>query len=233
MDCQVCGVRSSVGYCGECQKILCETCGVICENCKKISCSDHIHETSGGRLLCTACYEERREKRRQAKAAHAKKGEEDTSLQGLEAEGDLEGEVEDEALVASARRPIQPWQMSLYIAIGGVVVALIMMLVPALRHIPLGGDRFIPTGYVMLIIPLLGIIWALIGLVKEDYYEDRTKCMYGLGTSILAAILTLVVIWIDPAIRTETNEGIQNVRQDMNQQQLKDWREKTLKQFEP
>ncbi len=231
MDCEVCGVRSSVGYCSECKKVLCETCGVVCENCNKIACSDHIHETSGGRVLCTACYEERREKRRQAKAAHAKKGEEDTSLQGLEAEED-EGGVDDEALVASARRPIQPWQMSLYIAIGGAVVALLMMLIPALRHIPTGGDTFIPTGYVILIIPVLGLIWAVVGLVKEDYYEDRPKCMYGLGASIVAAILTLVVIWIDPTIRTTSEDGIQNVRQDMSEQQLKEWREKTLNQFQ-
>ena len=234
MDCQVCEVRSSVGYCVECQKMLCETCGVACENCHKISCPEHIHETGSGRVLCEACYSERREKRRKAKAAHSHKGkaeEGDTSLKGLEAE-ELEGDISDEALVGSARQPLQPWQVSLYIAIGGVLVALLMLLIPGLRRIPTGGDGFIPTSYVVLIIPVLGLIWAIVGLVKEDYYQDRPKCMYGLGVSILAAILTLVVVWIDPAMRTDSGADASSFRQDMSAEELQQWRENTLNQYQ-
>lgn len=229
MDCQVCEVRSSVGYCVECQKILCETCGITCENCKKLSCPDHIHETSSGRILCKSCYDERREKRKQIKAAHGKKPAGDTSFEGLEAEE--EGDIGDEALVGSARRPIQPYQFSLYIAIAGIVVSILALLIPALRRIPTGGDGYMSSGLIFLIIPALGIIWAIIGLVKEDYYEDRPKCFYGLGASIVAAILTVVLIAMDPG-QDQSNTGLQDVRQNMNEQELQQWRENTLNRYE-
>ncbi len=230
MDCQVCEVRSSVGYCVECQKILCETCGVTCENCGKLSCPDHIHETSSGRVLCKSCYDERREKRKQMKAAHAKKGEGDTSLEGLEAADD-EGDIGDEALVASARRPIQPWQFSVYIASAGIVVALLALFIDALRRIPMGGNNYINSGWIFLIIPVLAIIWAVVGLTKEEYYEDRPKCFYGLAASVVAAVLTLVVIVRDPG-PDQTDTGLQDVRQSMSEEELQQWREDTLNQYQ-
>jgi hypothetical protein len=231
MDCQICNVRSSVGYCVECQKILCESCGVACENCNKLSCPDHIHETSTGRALCKGCYEERREKRKQMKAAHAKKSGGDTSLEGLDAEAIEGGDVGDEALVISARRPLQPWQMSLYIAIGGIVIALLALAIPALRRIPTGGDSYFPSSYLFLIIPVLGIIWAFVGLIKEDYYEDRTKCFYGLGTSVVAVILTVLAIVMDPG-QSQTDTGLEDVRPNMTEDELQQWREDTLNQYE-
>jgi hypothetical protein len=213
--------------------MLCETCGVSCENCHKVSCPDHIHETGSGRVLCEACYNDRKKKRKQAKAAHAKKGEGeevDTSLQGLEEE--IEGNVGDEALTLSAREPLQPWQWSLYIAIGGVAVALLMLIVPALRRIPTGGENFIPTSYIVLIIPLLGVVWAIVGLVKEDYYRDRPKCLYGFGVSIVAAILAFLVIWIDPAMQVDPAEEQGGFRQDMTPEELQQWRENTLNRYQ-
>jgi len=165
--------------------------------------------------------------------AHTKKGEGedgDTSFQGMEEE--LEGDVSDEALVGSARQPLQPWQMSLYIAIGGVVMALLMLIIPGLRRIPTGGGNFIPSSYVVLIIPLLGIVWAIVGFVKEDYYRDRPKCFYGFGVSILAAILTFTAIWIDPAIRVAPNAGEDTIRPGMSQEELQRFREEALDPYQ-
>lgn len=233
MECHVCEVRSSVGYCVECQQLLCETCGVPCDNCGKISCAEHIHETRGGRSLCISCYEERREKREQQKkaAADERASKKDTSLAGLQGEAEGEEEIDQEALVLSARRPIQPWLMSVYIALGAIVVALLMFLIPGLRRIPLGGGNFFPSTYVVLIIPILAIVWAAVGLFKEDYYEDRSKCFLGIGLALVASVLTFVAMWTDVAARAKSEADTENVREGMSEQQLEQWREQTLNQY--
>ncbi len=58
MNCDFCGVRSSVGYCGECKKLLCEDCADRCENCGGLICHEHVRETAY-RRLCPACMRER------------------------------------------------------------------------------------------------------------------------------------------------------------------------------
>lgn len=66
MQCLVCGVRSSVGYCVECQRLVCEDCGQTCQECGRLVCRDHLHETPHSRLLCIKCMERRDEAFEQA-----------------------------------------------------------------------------------------------------------------------------------------------------------------------
>lgn len=55
MECAECGVRSAVGYCNECETLLCEVCGRTCERCGKVACRGHLQRTSSGRTICVAC----------------------------------------------------------------------------------------------------------------------------------------------------------------------------------
>ena len=68
MDCGVCEIRSSVGFCIECKKLLCEVCGVECAYCGKMLCPEHVQTTHSGKKLCGPCMVKRRayqERRRQ------------------------------------------------------------------------------------------------------------------------------------------------------------------------
>ncbi len=58
MNCEFCGVRSSVGFCAECKKLLCEDCADTCSNCSGLTCHEHVRETAY-RRLCAACMLER------------------------------------------------------------------------------------------------------------------------------------------------------------------------------
>jgi len=84
MECGECGIRSSVGYCHECEVLLCEVCSQICERCKNTVCKSHIQRTSSGRRICVSCVvhhydkrakktKERREMRAEAVVAGDKK----------------------------------------------------------------------------------------------------------------------------------------------------------------
>ena len=62
MNCGICGIRSSVGYCVECKTLLCEQCATLCEECGQPICSNHIHETPHHRRLCIECIAKRNER---------------------------------------------------------------------------------------------------------------------------------------------------------------------------
>ena len=231
MECHVCEVRSSVGYCVECQQLLCETCGVPCENCGKISCPEHVHTTRSGRSLCKGCYDERKEKREQRKAAVAAKHDKQEGEAARGGDAEAEGDAMDEALAESAPLPIQPWQMSLYIAAAGLLIVLTMFVFPSLRRIPLGGTNYIPTTLAVMVFPILSIIWAGVGLYKDEYFRDRPRCFMGIGLAIVGAVLAVVAMVTDPATSAESQIELQNVRQELTPEQLKEWREKELQKY--
>ncbi|MFA6239459.1 MAG: hypothetical protein WC655_00935 [Candidatus Hydrogenedentales bacterium] len=227
MECLVCQVRSSVGFCAECQGLLCESCGVPCEQCGSLSCPTHIHQTRGGRSLCIKCYEDR-----QAKRAHAKAAAEHDH--GHEAAPDeVIEEVATEALVASARKIPQPWVLSMYIGLAGLLIVLVMLVFPTLRRIPLGGTSFVPSPYVILIVPVISVIWATIGLIRVEFFRDRSKCFIGICLSLLTLVLSVVAVQTDPAAYAEAeSKSMEEIRNQMTPDQLKEWREKTLKRYD-
>ncbi|HIJ65776.1 MAG TPA: response regulator [Candidatus Hydrogenedentes bacterium] len=62
MNCGICGIRSSIGYCVECKALLCEQCATLCASCGQPICAAHVHETPHHRLLCVDCMNARNEK---------------------------------------------------------------------------------------------------------------------------------------------------------------------------
>lgn len=227
MECLVCQIRSSVGFCAECQGLLCETCGVPCEQCGSPSCPTHVHETRSGRKLCIKCYEDRQTKRAQAKAAAERAHDEDEAPAGAAAE------IAEVALVGSARKLPQPWQVSLYIAAAGLLAVLLMFVFPSFRRIPLGPTSYIPTPYVLLIIPLIAVIWATVGLIRVEFFRDRSKCFIGIGLSVVTLVLSVVAVQTDPASKVQAEaRSMEEIRKQMTPDQLKDWRERTLQRFD-
>lgn len=231
MDCAVCGIRSSTGYCVECQTLLCEECGIACETCGKLVCPEHVEETRSGKRLCATCMTKRREERRKRKKH---KEDEDTSFAALDGEGEGgEEEPDEEAiLTVSARRGLEPWQWSLILGISGVVVILILLIFPSWRRIPMGPETFIPTTIFTAVFPLFSIIWAVTGIVRIEYDEDRAKCYYGIALSALTLILIVVAVVTDPA-RNQRDEAqsLQEQREGLSEEELEDWRQQQLERY--
>jgi hypothetical protein len=170
-----------------------------------------------------------------AAVAHRREATEgDTSLAGLERQPEAEGEISDEALVASARQPLQPWQMSLYIAGAGVALGLLVLFIPGLRRIPLGGPTMIPTGYILFVFPLLGIMWGIIGIIKEEYFKDRPKCLAGLGISLAGVLVAFGAVWAGQSVDVAAPlpREVQRRTEDMSTEQLQQWRERALQRYQ-
>lgn len=230
MECLVCGMRSSVGSCVTCHTILCEVCGIKCEQCGNTSCPEHVHKTRSGHALCSECQEKRRASRRERHRAEDEDMEESASQRAREGEVALESE----ALVASARKPPDAWKVSLYTAGVGVIAMALLFLVPSLRRVPLPGGDYIPTPYILLLVPVFGALWAFWGLAKEENYSARIRCFYGLGVAVIACILAVVAVYTDPARLAEIDDmQAQRARLQMSPQELEKWHQERLQKFAP
>lgn len=75
MECGECTIRSSVGFCHECDILLCEVCSHGCERCGKTVCKSHIQRTSSGRHICVSCvvhhYDKRAKKAKERREMRA------------------------------------------------------------------------------------------------------------------------------------------------------------------
>lgn len=82
MQCAECGVRSAVGYCDECETLLCEVCGRTCSQCGKVACRSHLQRTSSGRNICVSCVVLHYDKRARQSKERRERRAEDAAMGG-------------------------------------------------------------------------------------------------------------------------------------------------------
>lgn len=235
MECTLCNIRSAIGTCNECHTMVCEECGVQCEHCGKWACPQHVYMTSSGKTLCLPCQEERRARH----AAARRRGEAYETpaprpgVEGVGTPEELEVEEEEAILTASVRQPPPPWKLSLYTAGLALVLVAIVFIFPTLRRIPMPGGAFLPTPYVLLIIPIIAVFWGILGYMREEMLSDRNRSMIGIALAIVASILMFVAVQTDPARSAEIQAQEElDARKNMTPAELKEWREQRLRRYQ-
>lgn len=231
MECSVCDLRGAVQACSHCHAQICEVCGITCQRCGKPVCPAHVYTTHSGRKICLDCQAERKAKRARLKAmAEQAEGGEFADAPAVLASDS--GLSEDEALTASVRKPPPPWKLSLYTAVVGFVAVLVLFLAPGLRQIPVPGGVGFPTPYILMIIPAAALVWGAVGLLNEEYREDRPQCVAGLLLAFAAAALMLVAVATDPARKAaEDAANAQMRRIKMTPGELENWRNEKLERY--
>lgn len=230
MECIVCEIRSSTTSCVECQALLCEECAVVCESCGKSACPEHVHDSRTGRRMCAVCYDERKARRRKRKGVPAPAG---TSLDAPDGEAAVEDEdLEEQTLAASGYARVQPWKMALYISLGALAIALILM-VPALRRMPMGANAYLPTHIVPILMAAVAVAWAIFGMYTQRYFDERAKCIISLGVAVVIVVISVIGIVTDPARREALEtRALEDARGSMTQEELEDWRNDVLNRYE-
>jgi hypothetical protein len=198
MDCSVCEIRSSIGYCEDCNTLLCDECHTKCDVCAAMLCPDHVNMTRGGRSLCLSCYEERNARKKARHDRHGRDGDDEhvpTGLADLTGEEDEELEADEHAvLTASARKPVVPWKLSLNFAVVGLVAIIVLIAVPAdWRFAPIPLVDVFPLSIFVLVLPVWAFFWAGYGLTKPEFIEDFQKCFYGLALGFVVALTAIVM----------------------------------------
>jgi len=137
--------------------------------------------------------------------------------------------VEEDERVYAARAKAPPWMMGMYTALSALFLATLLLVLPEFRQFRLTGTTSLPTGYFLMIIPAIAILWALGGLIHKDYAADRGKAVVAILIAIVAWGILGYAIATDPA-KDAAAEGLneQQQRLDMTQEELQVWREKTL-----
>jgi len=249
MECSSCKFRSAVGYCGISHELLCEECGVHCDQCGMFVGSGHIYETRKGVRLCPKCQDERRASKAEKRKHHHHHHREeeaspassvtDTSLEALDGEPLAPGELdedevvdEDAVLTRSGYQKWQPWQYSMLLSVFGVIGAALIMLFPSFRGIKLGDGSYFPMAYIVVFLPLLAFAWAFIGLTYAKFWGDREKCLASSGLGILAIIMLFGSWFTDPVRRAEQQAEVAvRTRDDMSDRELARWRENILDRY--
>ncbi len=157
--------------------------------------------------------------------------------EGWESIGDSAGpapvtkpvEVEEAGRIYAANSTAPPWMMGMYTALSALFLAILLLVLPEFRQFRLTGTTSLPTGYFLMIIPAIAILWALGGLIHKDYAADRGKAVVAILIAIAAWGILGYAIATDPA-KDAAAEGLneQQQRLDMTQEELQVWREKTL-----
>lgn len=231
MDCDLCQIRSSIGYCAECKRLLCEICGVACTECGKNICVTHVHETRSGKRLCSDCTRARKQKHR-----HQDDGEprERTGFDELEhphhAQTSSDEELDEErALTASAYKPIPPWKLSLYASGAAALVMVLVLAAPGFRLIAQPWCSLFVIG-----LCVLAGFWAVIGLTSPNHFENRPRNLFGAAIAVVALLMAVAALQFDTNTRgDEALEAGMLERQNLSPEELRQWRRQRLNKFTP
>ena len=231
MDCDLCQIRSSVGYCAECKRLLCEICGIACTECGKTVCVTHVHETRSGKKLCSDCTRARKQRRH-----HRDDGEprERTDFDDIEhphhAHTSSDEELDEErALTASAYKPIPPWKLSLYASGAAAFVMVVVLAVPGFRLIAQPWCSGLAIG-----LCALSAFWAFTGLTSPLYFENRLRNLFGAAIAVVALLMAVAALQFDTNTRgDEALEAGMLERQNLSPEELREWRRQHLDKFAP
>lgn len=213
MECSVCHVRSSVGFCPECKTLLCEVCGALCTRCGQLACKGHLQRTSEG-PLCRACIVKQLRPVPPVPQPEPGGVESQTSKPEVLSFAALTADVDEDrrptaafipaasagipvdrkealnrrVLTASARKDTPIWLSSL---VGGVASWLVFW--PAART-----ELFLEVRNTLLLIVLavsLGtVLWAATGVARrEASRKERGLCLLGLVLGAGAAAATVIL----------------------------------------
>lgn len=233
MDCDLCQIRSSIGYCAECKRLLCEVCSVACSECGKNVCVTHVHETHSGKRLCSACTKARKEHKHRSR-----REEEEAELTGfdeLEQRGRArvasDEDLDDEGAVlkASAYQPIPAWKLSLYAAGAAALVMIVVLVIPGFRLIAQPW-----SSWISIVLCLISGFWSVVGLTSARYVENRPRNFIGAAIAVVALVLAVAALQIDTNTRgDEALEAGMLERQDLSPEELREWRRQRLDKFNP
>ena len=235
MECGVCSIRSSVGYCAACKTLLCEQCSIPCEECRALSCPNHIHITRSNKKICHTCHEERVARRTEQVQRRSRGGAEpeDTAFAD-EAEAPRRvARVEAEALDRSGYKRAPLWRVSLYTSVVGAVAMLFVLVFTSFQFVLVPLVGWVKTPYILAVIPLIALFWALIGFFREPYYMDRLRCLFSAALAVVTIAVGLGIMRFNAVPPTEGAKAIlQSPRDGLTPAQLEAWRKRTLGQFE-
>jgi len=128
--------------------------------------------------------------------------------------------------VLGTRRSTPAGKISFRVGVTALLIMLALYIFADIREIEVPWQRQFRMGYVLMLVPLFGVLWGVIGLVKREEGDVR-KALVGIVLSLAAFGLCAAAI----AARTQKMEAESTAtdgRTNLSPQDLGKWREEKL-----
>lgn len=96
-----------------------------------------------------------------------------------------------------ARNTYTPWKVSVSYALVGLLLTGMLFLFPSLRWLHLPGGTTIPVPFIVMVIPLISLGWAIFGIARRRIYRGLIGSLLGLIISLTAIAYNGVAFWTD------------------------------------
>ena len=107
------------------------------------------------------------------------------------------------------------------------VVILVILFVPGFRTLAQPWASFVVMG-----VCGLAVFWAVVGLTKDEYEQDRRRNFVGLGVAVAAFLMAVFAVYTNPRPESVVKfEAAEDGRADMDGKELRQWREQRLQHF--
>ena len=166
MICEVCNIRSSIGFCSSCKRMLCDGCAEVCDECGKLACKKHAYDGPGA-VYCRACGTALEARPRSAEAAMAGQ----------------------EEIVDITRRPYEnppAWLVASVLSGLAAAFTALLFLHPGFVRLPIPGGISLPVSLAVPLVPLAAIGWAIGGFRETGQPRRPLWCLGSLAVSTLA-----------------------------------------------
>lgn len=176
MICERCEIRSSIGFCVACKRMLCDVCAVHCDQCGKLTCENHAYEGIG-MVYCATCGEENDARPRE------------TVLQVSK------GAARDADPTRRPYRNPPAWVMALVMSVLALTFAGLLYLHPGFRWLPLPVGASVPIVLFVPLAALAGLGWSIGGFRERQYPRKPEWCLAGLCLSAVALAGSLLAAY--------------------------------------
>lgn len=142
----------------------------------------------------------------------------------------IPNDAPQERPVLGRNEPTPPGKISLRIGVIALIVMLALYVFADLREVEPPwerGGRF-RLGYVLMLLPALGVLWSFIGLVQRRQ-GDLRRAALGLVLSLAAAGLGIATIAARNAQLESAAPAADSDRTQLGPQELGDWRREKLR----
>lgn len=95
-----------------------------------------------------------------------------------------------------------PWKVSLAAACIGAFFVSLLFAFPSLRWFPLAEGSPIPTPFVVALVPVVALVWAIVGLRRREKDKHLVWCVVSLGLSVASITLAMIAYWFEVVAAT-------------------------------
>lgn len=96
------------------------------------------------------------------------------------------------------RNVFRPWTVSLWYAAAAIPFTLLLYGFPEWRWLPLPSGTPFPTPALVMLLPIVALVWAILGIVRRKTERGLIWCLLSIGVTAGVIYFIATAFWNDP-----------------------------------